>query len=232
MKNLLLSISLFSIIMVSCDPCEDCSTITFEPTVQLIFINSDSLQAIDSTLVAIESIDSALSANIDSLLVLRDSLNSIIDSIANGGLLSQQQSIIESQISERRTDSTIFGTRYEELFPLISVLTQTKSTINSGLMLVSNIDIPEIGSSLTYMDSSTFWNIPLSFNKDFTLYDITIDNEVYRIEFDYNNFTEVDQQRNVLIRAKDIKVINHSFDSLKACDDNCIDGEATFTFYF
>lgn len=232
MKNLLLSISLFSFIMVSCDPCDDCSTITFEPTVQLIFINSDSLQAIDSTLVAIESIDSALSANIDSLLVLRDSLNSIIDSIANGGLLSQQQSIIESQISERRTDSTIFGTRYEEVFPLISVLTQTKSTINSGLMLVSNIDIPEIGSSLTYMDSSTFWNIPLSFNKDFTLYDITIDNEVYRIEFDYNNFTEVDQQRNVLVRAKDIRVINHSFDSLKACDDNCIDGEATFTFYF
>ena len=53
---------------------------------------------------------------------------------------------------------------------------------------------------------------------------------------DYETFQEVDRERNVLIRARNIKVISftqNTVDSvLTNCEETCQDGEATFTIYF
>ncbi len=52
------------------------------------------------------------------------------------------------------------------------------------------------------------------------------------IEFSYDNIQEVDEERNVLIRAENIQVVSTTFDSFDNCEENCVDGEASFTFYF
>lgn len=229
--NRILYILLLFILIVSCDPCDDCTSITYEPTVEMIFINADSLASIDSALVEFSRIDSALTANIDSLTVLRDSLQIVVDSIANGGNLISEKMNLESLISERQSDSTIYADQNVGLDALATVLNTTRSTINSGLMLIESITLPETSASLHYTDSAASWRVPLSYQKAFSVYELLIDGTTYTIELDYENFTEVDEQRNVLIRAQDIQVINHSFDSLNTCE-NCVDGEATITFYF
>lgn len=232
MRNLSI-ITILTVLVLSCDPCDDCTTVTFEPTAQMIFINADSVSSIDSSLVAFAEIDSSLNSNIDSLTVLRDSLQIITDSIANGGNLGIEQLALQTLISARQSDSIMFANQNVGLDSIGSVLSSTRATINSGLLLIRKIKFPEINDSLIYTDedSATFWNFPLSYEGAFSSYEITIDNEVFSIELEYENFTEIDEERNVLIRAQDIQVINHSFDSLNSCE-TCVDGEATFTFYF
>lgn len=231
MKNIGVILIAFLCLM-SCDPCDDCGTVVFEPTATMIFINADSVAGIDSALVVFATIDSSLNANIDSLSTLRDSLQIVIDSIANGGSLINERNQLDQWILDRQADSTFFANENDGLDSVATVLNSTKTDINSGLLLISQLNMPETGSSLTYTDSASSWQFPLSFEKEFTLYELSINNELFTVELDYENFTEVNEERNVLIRAENIQVIGHTFDSLDACTENCIDGNATFIFYF
>ena len=121
----------------------------------------------------------------------------------------------------------------QEIGENTAILNTARSTINSGLILVNRISLPETGSTITFSDSAIAWNFPLSFWEEFSVYDVLIHDENFTIELDYETFTEVDEQRNIRIRAQNIRVIDTmGFDSLNICEENCIDGEASFTFYF
>ncbi len=237
MKNLLSILVLF-LWIVSCDPCDDCDSVTFEPTVSFVFINQDSINNLDDSLAVFAFNDSALVANIDSLDVLRDSLQVVSDSIENGGSLNSQKMDLEQWISERQTDSLLFTNKNEDADSLTTVFNQIKSIINSGLMQVEQIEI--LGTSFVEVyddiDSATSWSIPLSFDKSFTQYEVTIADFTDIIELDYDVFQEVDEERNVLVRTENLRVIDKMYmeiDSVKSnCDENCIDGETVFTFYF
>ncbi|MEO9869515.1 hypothetical protein [Ekhidna sp.] len=235
MKNIL-SIFVLFILIISCDPCDDCDSVTFEPTVSFIFINQDSIEAINDSLSVIAEIDSSLSTNIDSLILLKDSLQILEDSIANGGMLDQQKIDIETLIGSRQADSLLFAMKNAGTDTIIPILNSTVASINSGLILVSEIAIPGTGYSEVYEDSALVWSIPLSFDNAFAEYNVTIDGFTETIELLYDNVQTVDEQRNVLIRAENIEVINKTYleiDSVKSnCTENCVDGEATFTFYF
>lgn len=231
MKNCLSIFSIF-LIIAACDPCDDCDSISFEPTVSFTFINQDSISSIDDSLAVFAYNDSALSTNEDSLLILRDSLNVINESISNGGDFTTEKMNLEQWIAERQGDSTLFATKNKDADSLSTVFNTTKTLISSGLLLVDQIEILGASNVLTYTDSAISWNIPLSFDGSFTEYEVTIAGVTETIELAYDNIQEVDKQRNVLIRAENIRVINTSYDSLINCDENCIDGEASFTFYF
>lgn len=230
----LLSIFILFLLVVSCDPCDDCETVSFEPTVSLIFINQDSIQHINDSLSVIAFNDSVINANIDSLDILRDSLEIVLDSIENGGSLNSQRMDLEQWIMDRQADSLLYAEKNLGTDTIVPILTQTRSTINSGLLRVDQIEI--LGTSYVNLfediDSATTWSIPLSYEGEFTQYEVTIAGVSEIIEFAYDNYQEVDQQRNVLIRARNIRVINEPYDSLINCEENCVDGEATFTFYF
>ncbi|WP_425391768.1 hypothetical protein [Ekhidna sp.] len=202
----LLSIFILFLIITSCDPCDDCTSVTYEPTVQLKFINQDSISKLDA-LISINSIEDD---KIDSLLqVIDDSETNKIDSLNN------EKSAIDS-----------VNAAYNVI----------KSTINSGLILVQRISI--VGSSYDsiYTDSASSFSIPLSYDKSFNQYEIVINDFSEIIEFDYNNVQELDESRNVLIRATNIRVVESNYvkiDSVQSnCEETCIDGEAIFTFYF
>ncbi|MEP1032124.1 hypothetical protein [Ekhidna sp.] len=231
MKNIL-GILTFFLLIVACDPCDDCDSVAFEPTVSFIFINQDSINSIDDSLSVFAFNDSSFSANVDSLDILRDSLQSVNDSIANGGDLNSEQMNLEQWINERQTDSALFATINKDADSISGIFNATKTIINSGLLLVDQIEILGASSTLTYQDSAIIWSIPLSYEGAFTQYEVTIAGEAEIIELAYDNFQEVGEQRNVLIRAENIRVVNEPYDSLINCEENCIDGEATFTFYF
>lgn len=231
MKNSL-SILILFLIIISCDPCDDCTSVSFEPTISFVFINQDSISTIDDSLAVITRNDSSLTANIDSLDILRDSLKIVNDSIANGGSLSGEKMNLDQWIVLRQADSTFFAIKNEDGDSIATVLNTTKTSINSGLLLVDQIEILGTSSILTYEDSAATWSIPLSFDGTFTQYEVTIAGITETVELAYDNFQEVDESRNVLIRAENIRVINEPYDSLINCEANCVDGEATFTFYF
>lgn len=177
-------------------------------------------------------IDSSLTANIDSLDILRDSLTTINDSIANGGMLTSEKIDVAQWIIERQADSTLFATQNEDGDSITTVLTTIRTTISSGLIGVDQIEILGAKDILTYEDSATTWSIPLLYDGTGTEYEVTIDGTIETIEIGYDTYQEVDDQRNVLIRAENIRIINTPYDSLINCEENCIDGEASFTFYF
>ncbi len=231
MKNCLIIFSLF-LVIVACDPCDDCDSISFEPTVSFVFINQDSINALDDSLAVFAFNDSSLNANKDSLLALRDSLDKVNVAISNGGDFTSEKSDLEQWISSRQVDSTFYATLNKDADSLSAIFNTTKTTISSGLLLVDQIEILGASNLLTYTDSATAWSIPLAFDGSFTQYEITIAGKTETVELAYDNIQEIDEQRNVLIRAENIQVVSTTFDSFDNCEENCIDGEASFTFYF
>ncbi|MEM7296843.1 MAG: hypothetical protein AAF391_01090, partial [Bacteroidota bacterium] len=93
----------------------------------MVFINADSVAGIDSALVVFAAIDSSLNANIDSLTTLRDSLQIVIDSIANGGSLNSERNQLDQWILDRQADSILFANENDGLDSVATVLNSTKT---------------------------------------------------------------------------------------------------------
>ncbi len=186
---------------MSCDPCDDCDSILFEPTVSFVFINQDSIENINDSLAVISFNDSRLSVSIDSLIILRDSLQTIQELIDNGENLDREKMAIEMFIHQQKTDSLLFADLNQGTDTIIPILNQAKSIINSGLILVNQIKVLGTSFMTKNEDSATNWSIPLSFDQSFNRYEITINDLSEVIELEYHLFQEVDEQRTVLIRA-------------------------------
>lgn len=224
--------------LYACDPCEDCDQpVVFEPTIDLMFINADSLKQMNDSIDIAKANSSMLATLLidlgDTLKFLGDSLTVIQDSIANGGSLEDELTSIEGAINDFTNNKTIATSDKKVQDSLTSVISEIVILLNSGKVPVHEIEFIETGDTLMYLDSAVNYTIPLSFDKSFTTYGITIDNFTYEIEVDYTIFEEVDEERNVLVRAKDIQIILpiNSFDSLQTCE-TCTDGEASFILYF
>ncbi|MDE0472746.1 MAG: hypothetical protein OXH57_12480 [Ekhidna sp.] len=226
-------ISILLLLVISCDPCPDCGDpLASEPTVEMIFINQDSIHSIDLRINFLESQDSIFSVVKADLDDLRDSLRKVQDSLNIGrDEYEDEKASLLDLIKQEQQDSLFYEN--QEIGETTAILNAARSTINSGLILVNRISLPETGSTITFSDSATVWDFPLSFREEFSVYDVLIRDENFTIELDYETFTEVDEERNIRIRAQNIRVIDTmGFDSLNICEENCIDGEASFTFYF
>ena len=239
MKNLLGIAILFFIFITSCDPCDDCSSTSFEPTISFVFINQDSIQNLDDQLAVFAFNDSALTVHVDALDTLRRRCSEIQAGLDTGNTSFQaEKDEILALILDRQADSLNFATLNKDADSLTAVFNEVKATINSGLIQVDQIEI--LGSSFTEtyedIDSATSWRIPLSFDGSFNQYEVTISDLTEIIELDYDVMQEIDEERNVLIRAQNIRIIEKMYveiDSVQSnCEENCIDGETVFTFYF
>ena len=232
----IIQIFILFLLIYACDPCNDCTSTFFEPTVTLVFINQDSIQNLDDSLAVFAFNDSVLTANIDSLDNLRDSLQIVLDSIANGGSLTQEQNDLEGWIVDRQVDSAFYATLNQDADSLSAIFNLTKTIINSGLIQLDSIEVLTTGTSLISEDSTVNWNIPLAFDGSFNQYEVTLEGVSDVLTFSYDNFQEVDQERTVLIRAANIELVsftNNFIDSVRtSCEETCFDDEATFTVYF
>ncbi|WP_370090513.1 hypothetical protein [Ekhidna sp.] len=231
----LLSIFIFFLLIVSCDPCDDCDTVSYEPTISLVFINQDSINSLDDSLMVFSFNDSALAVHVNALDTLRARLEEVQIGLDTGNTsLQAEKDEILILIPERQTDSSYYATLNQDADSLTAVFNTTKSTINSGLLQVDQIEILGTTFVNTYedIDSATIWSIPLSYDGEFNTYEVVIAGIARTIEFSYDNTQEVDEERNVIIRAENIQVVSSTFDSFDNCEENCVDGEASFTFYF
>ncbi|WP_420578066.1 hypothetical protein [Ekhidna sp.] len=202
----LLSIFILFLFIVSCDPCDDCDTVSYEPTVSLVFINQDSIAELD-TLISINALKT-------------DTLDSII------GTIDSEETFKIDSLNKVKSDLDSANGVYNSI----------KSTINSGLLQLDRIEILGTGTEFTYEDSATVWSIPLSYDAEFNQYEVTIEGISDIIELSYENYQELDEERNVIIRARNIQVLSFTRNQLNEiesnCEETCLDGEATFTIYF
>ena len=188
--------------ITSCDPCDDCDSVTFEPTVSFVFINQDSVARLDTLI----SINGLKKDTVDLIIATLDATEEVkLDSL-NGVKTS--------------------------LDSATSAYAGIQALINTGSLRVEQVAILGANSTLTFEDSATSWLIPLSYNQSFNQYEVSIAGVSEVIELSYDIFQELDEERNVLIRAENIRVSNTPYDSLVNCEENCVDGETTFTFYF
>ncbi|MEM6643320.1 MAG: hypothetical protein AAF616_10095 [Bacteroidota bacterium] len=236
MRNLVFAVLLFGL-LAACDPCEDCgASLVFEPTVEMIFVNADSLKDIRDSLGIIAFNDSALASNSFILDTLQDRIEEIdlILATMDSALLELEKAeILNVSVPMRKADSALFAELNKDADSISQLFTQAITTINSGSVELENVVIVENEATIPFTDSATSWNFPLSFDGKFSTYTFDISDESFLIQLDYENFTEVDEERNVLIRARDLTLIDTlGFDSVDVCERNCFDGNATFTFYF
>jgi len=134
-------------------------------------------------------------------------------------------------ILNRQVDSTFLADL--GITDSISNLNSAKSSVNSGLVELTAINIAGFNTVPLDTNISESWTVPLSFEKEFSIYEILVQEETLVIELDYETFTEVDNERQIRVRAQNIQVVDAiGIDSLINCEQNCIDGETTFTFYF
>lgn len=232
-----LAVLLFLIIQItSCRTSEDASlTITSEPTIDLVFINTDSLNQLNDSTEVLNTSNDAISSTLthigDTLQFLNDSLRVINDAIEMGEPLEAAKASIESIIASYSGQQSVFLEEKSMNDSLLAVINNIKILINSGQVLVEDITIVESGNQVLFTDSASLYTVPLSFDKSFTQYSLTIDGEAYGFEVDYEIRQELDARRNVLLKASDITITDHTFLFFDDCEI-CTDGNATFTFHF
>ncbi len=235
MKQLLFLL-LILIQIVSCRTSDDTSlSITSEPTIDLVFINTDSLNQLNDSTNAISVLNTGITASLtqisDTLTFLSDSLGKINTAIDMGELLETEKAAIESAIETYTNQESMLTREKAVNDSLVLVMNGVKSIINSGLVSVQDITIVENGNQQLFTDSASLYTVPLSFDKSFTQYALTISGNRYSFQVDYEIRQELDVRRNVRLKADNITVIDHTFLSFDDCEI-CTDGNATFTFHF
>ena len=180
-----------------------------------------------------------MTVHVDALDTLRRRCSEIQAGLDTGNTSFQaEKDEILALILDRQADSLNFATLNKDADSLTAVFNEVKATINSGLIQVDQIEILGTSFTETYqdIDSATSWRIPLSFDGSFNQYEVMISDLTEIIELDYDVVQEIDEERNVLIRAQNIRIIEKMYveiDSVQSnCEENCIDGETVFTFYF
>ncbi|MEM9895276.1 MAG: hypothetical protein AAF789_02805 [Bacteroidota bacterium] len=219
----------------ACDPCNDCDFILFEPNVKAVFINQTQIEFLEDNIEVFERNDSSLQVANNSLNFLQNRAEEIQDSIDNGLTPSIDLAQIEQLIAVQRQDSTFFAELNQDADSLTTLFNQEINAINNGLLNVDTIRVTRSGFDITTMDSSELWNLPLNFEGTSEEFIISIfgKEKSDTVAFGYRIVQTVDERNTVLPRAVDIVLMEgHTYDRVDVCEENCIDGSATYTFYF
>jgi hypothetical protein len=116
--------------------------------------------------------------------------------------------------------------------------------------IVVNADLEEEMEVTTATDVSIFWEevaaqvpfeegteafvTPLSNQSDGSSYTVDIEGVPYQLSLSFEVYRELDVDHRMLVRARGIEAVSHSFDSLVfTCNTvDCLDKETTITCYF
>lgn len=233
MKYLFIATFIF---VLACDPCRECDTFLYEPTLTLKFINQDSLNNLNDSIGKNNLRNEILSDSIiwleDTLHFLVDTLIFMRDSIENGG--DYDTTSVFDSIQEYDAELQKQSTESNSLEILNSEMSAVKSVINSGSVEVTRIE--NLNESFVVdieEDSLTAFSIPLPYSAVQTRYEIEIADFIGTVDFSLRFDTTVDIRRNVLIRPDSIFITDfENFTKFDTCKVNCSDGQAVFTLYF
>lgn len=220
MKNLFPILFALSIAL-SCS--EDDEVFFNEPNIDVQFFNIDSLVKVDDSLKVITDSILVLTDSLkiwnDSILVLNDTITNLTILIGQGQTdLEMNKNLFESYLTILSTNVVVYDKLDSTLDSHNTILSGTKSDIESGKIELSSIENIENGNVVFYEDSATLYSLPLSMTTDFSSYRLTIDNRTYELELDYKRVKEENDLSKIVVVAFDIAVKRHTFDSLK---QNC-----------
>lgn len=242
MKHWYLILSMWAIIAVGCDPCEDCGEpLLYDPLVSLIFINQDSADILNDSIdkkkleiSELNTIRNLLSYTIDSL---QDSLSTLQDLIDAGEIeYEDEYVIIDNSYTQALAELEIRDAQRDTLDSINLDYSTALKLILSGKVQVDKAVLVENGTIIEYEDSAAIYPMPLLMgtNAQSTSYEFEIREKVINVYFDYDIIETINEARVYKRIATNIRV-NSPTDSIsvKCVDpDNCTSNETTVTVYF
>ncbi len=248
MKGIFIILFAIAALIYACEPCPDCGEpLYFEPTIDVKFINEDSLAGLDSTI-------SILTVELSTLKKKKDSIDTEIrnwlkkiDQLADS-IEAGKTEYIQDTIDIRNNITSATDNLNTTILPIQkikktndSTLQVARKSIASGFVKVNRITLLQTGKSLPPDTGRTLYKLPLLMNENATLtsYEIDIENKVKEISFEYETEIRVDAKGKVKVRAFGIGIdtarAKYTYETppkivceTKKCEDN----EVLVTIYF
>ena len=220
----ILPIVISVLVLVACDPCTNCDSVSLEPKVSMKLINADSLMTIQDSVSVV-----------DTLIFVVDSLNRVNAAIEEGEFGYEDEKALLEEFIDSQTDLRLTNEDFRGyLVANRSIMLTIKRTIESGSVLVSQIDYSFSDLNQTFEDSTTLYELVLSSFDERTDYLLYLDDQEYDLRIDYVLKEGLNLDHQIVRRAFIENVQSALFDSLKVeCESvECLDGETVITCYF
>lgn len=230
------------IIAWGCDPCNDCGEpLVYDPTVNVVFINQDSINQLSSivainteSLTELNALEDDLSDSIGNLTIALDTLQDGIDEgITAYQSLYERYDFIQDSLEEVQT------TIIEQVTALSAANTELNSIISTmanGNLQLKKVVLLNTNSELIYEDSMSTFALPLLLGTvgeyATSNYEITIVDTVLNLDFNYETFETINEARVARIRARDLTVLDNDTVHVNCTTSECISDETTVTVYF
>ena len=239
MKNLIV-ISLIITICSSCDPCDECGMpLVFDPTVELVFINNDTLQGLDKEIASVTetlSTQELKEADAeDKLDSLENRLIEVNELIENGdNSYEEERDDLEDLIIDYTDSLDYYALIIHELDSIQDHWVDFRQEVRDGLIKVDTLYVNN--QYITYDDSAKSYHAPLLMTEEaFTQFETVIGKYRGEISFEYILEESVDETREIKLRARDITPHDyHQYDSIsepQCVTSECRDHETTVYIY-
>jgi archaellum component FlaF (FlaF/FlaG flagellin family) len=244
MKGIILVIISITALIYACEPCAECGKkLYFEPTINVKFIDKDSLDTLESEIKLINKEINNLQKQKDTLTSKIEAFEKTIDKLADSIKDGKTQyiadtiakhNLILSYDSLKKTATRLDSTKKA----IKATLDIALKNVNAGLVQVKKLTILENGRSVSNNTLYTNYAFPLLM-EDFstTTYEIELGNEINTIGFEYETELRVDAKRRIKMRAFNIDTVTAGYSypyppKIDCTTTNCEDNEVLVTIYF
>lgn len=242
MKTSLYILILWSLFSYGCDPCDECGEpLLYDPLVGVIFINKDSADELSSRITLNTDSSKYYTGLRTDSLAFQDSLSDRLDTVEAYLLDSgwteylEERDFLDSSIMAMQPGIDTLSKIISRFTASIKQLNSLLAVVNSGTILLDSAIILSNHQVIINDDSAKKYNLPLLLGQLETTYRLVISGYVDTVTFSYEPFDEVNQARVYRLRAKNIHISEHTFDSLAGplcVTEECMNNETTFTVYF
>ncbi len=227
------------LMLTACSECEECEPSVSAPRTSFIFINGKLLAIYNDSLAQTATERTAANTEIDSLtidnLTLSDSLESIVVLLDSGFIEFREDSmLLEAEIAFNQNQIDSIQLISDSLSTEISNFQAEIDLIESGTILLDTATNLLTGSFLTFEDSAEVYGLPLEISSAEMPYQFSIANRQYLVNLTYETIQELNIEREVVVRALNLGVSSHTFDSLTivCTTSECFSNEAGVFCFF
>ena len=213
--------------------------LVFDPTVELIFINNDTLEGLDEKIGSVSetlSTEELKASNAeDELDSLEARLGEVIELIENGdNSYEEERNELEDLIIDYTDSLDYYSLIIDELDSIQDHWVNFRQEVQEGLIKVDTLYVNN--QFITYDDSAKSYHAPLLMTEEaFTQFETVIGKYRGEISFEYTLEESVDETREIKLRAKDITPYDYSqYDSIsepQCVTSECRDHETTVYIY-
>ncbi|MEM8894459.1 MAG: hypothetical protein AAGC88_07770 [Bacteroidota bacterium] len=221
----------------SCTQCDECDLFADEPTISLEIFNQDSLTQINALIedisVEIDAADLSIATLDSTRLAIADTIQALTVLIDSGEVAFESDLLnFESLLTTVNIDYSLDSTQAIILDSINAIYASAQSELESGLTRIDTLINLETGSFIVNTDSVTSYDLPLSPSANQVSLQLVVGSERLDISLAYETELYEDEDSRVGYLARNISLVNHSFDSLSIdCEENCISANGKIVAY-